>query len=123
MPKSSNSSVDALRHNAGSPTGTGMICECDAIIGIPASRNARRVLSICSRWAIRSATDLFRCAMLCVAAAAIAGGIAVVKMKARRRRADRVANHGIRGNITSDHTEAFRQGSFDYVDAVHDPVS
>ena len=58
-----------------------MMCDCDDIIGIPALRKARRVLSTCSRWATRSATDRFRCAMLCLAAAATAGGIAVVKMK------------------------------------------
>jgi hypothetical protein len=57
------------------------MCDCDDIIGIPPLRNARRVLSTRSWWAIRSATDFLRCAMLCAAAAATAGGIAVVKMK------------------------------------------
>src|SRR4051794_10129867 len=81
MPYLSKRSVEASRHRAGSPTGTGMICDWDDIIGIPASRNARRVLSTRNRWATRSATDLFRCVTLCAAAAATAGGIAVVKIK------------------------------------------
>jgi hypothetical protein len=48
-----------------------MMCDCDDIIGMPVSRNARRVLSTCSRWAIRSVTNLFRCTTLRVAAAAL----------------------------------------------------
>jgi len=53
-------SADASRHRLGSPIGTGMMCDCEDITGIPTPRSARRVLSTCSRWAIRSATDRFR---------------------------------------------------------------
>ena len=81
MENLSRSRVDASRQRRGLPTGTGMMCDCEDIIGISASLSARRVFSTCSRWAIRSATDRFRCAMLRLAAAATAGGIAVVKMK------------------------------------------
>jgi hypothetical protein len=70
-----------------------MMCDCDDIIGISALRKARRVLSTCSRWAIRSATDFLRCATLRVAAAATAGGIAVVKMKLGA--AERIASQTI----------------------------
>src|SRR6266436_447318 len=81
MANLSKSRADASRHRPGSPTGTGMMWDWDDIIGIPALLNARRVLSTRNRWAIRSATDFLRYAMLCVAAAATAGGIAVVKIK------------------------------------------
>jgi hypothetical protein len=43
--------------------------------------------------------------------------------KARSRAADRVADHGIGGNIAPDDTETFCQGSFDDGDPVHDPVA
>src|SRR5215470_9958437 len=81
MANFSRRSADASRQRLGSPMRTGIMCDCDDIIGIPACRNARRVLWTCSQWAARSAAEFFRCRILSVAAAAIGGGIAVVKIK------------------------------------------
>src|SRR5215467_785726 len=43
--------------------------------------------------------------------------------KARRSRADRIADHLVGRNIPTDDAEAFRQGSLDDVDAVHNTVA
>src|SRR5271165_3597332 len=90
MANLSRSKAEARPHRPGSPMGTGMMCDCDDIIGIPAERSASRVFSTHNPWAIRSPTDLLRYATLLVAAAATGGGIAVVKIKLEA--AERIAS-------------------------------
>ena len=68
--------------------GTGIMCDCDGIIGIPAELSASRVFS--TRVGHPSPADLLKYATLLVAAAATGGGIAVVKIKLEA--ADRIAS-------------------------------
>src|ERR1700724_2246549 len=103
MENLSRSRVDASRQRRGLPTGTGMMCDCEDIIGISASLSARRVFSTCSRWAIRSATARFRSAMLRLAPGAAGSvktdGVTLVKVGARPEFRRQITDLPYRGDI------------------------
>ena len=115
--------LEASRQRAESPTGTGMICDCDDIIGMPALRKARRVLSTCNRWA-----NSFRDRSLQMGDALCGGGgdrrrHCGREDEARRARTDRVADHRISCYVTTHDPEALRQCPFDDIDTVHNPIA
>ncbi len=80
-----------MRHLTGSPIITGMMWLSLAMCGMPARSSAARTLATCRRWRSRSMLDAFKCWIEAVAAAAIAGGSAVVKMKPEAK--ERMKSH------------------------------
>ena len=81
MPCSASSRSLAALHFSASPISTGTICVSLGITGRPAALSTALTRAARSWWRSRSQLEVLRCRMAAVAAAQIAGGSAVVKMK------------------------------------------